>query len=107
MTDYPSSVFHIDGESITAYRVENNSSGNPRYVVHYLAIPYPDNPGGGITNFRAHQLAHQNFAARVLGGTRYRAKWFGGGIVFTSFDLEGDLTSAIRAGHAEQAQLVA
>lgn len=49
-------------------RIENDVNGNGRYVVHYLAF-------GENYNMALN-------AARRYGGKKYRAKWYGGGIVF-------------------------
>jgi len=67
---------------IKYWRIDNDINGNPRYVVHFLAIA--DNYTTAINK------------ARKLGGKVYRAKWFGGGIVFQSYNIH-DLTRNIRA----------
>lgn len=54
--------------NITLHRVNHDTYGNPRVVVHYLAID--DNYKTALEK------------ARTIGGSRYRAKSFGGGIVF-------------------------
>lgn len=87
---------HTTDKGIEYWRVASDANGNSRYVVHYLTIPYPvEYTGSSVQDYRAHQLAHQAHAARLLGGTHYRAKWFGGGIVFTSFNVEHDVHQAI------------
>jgi hypothetical protein len=58
---------------IDFYRINNDFCGNPRYVVHFLQINYDYE--------RAHKIALK------CGGAKYRAKWFGGGFVFQSYDL--------------------
>lgn len=62
------------------WQIDNDINGNSRYVVHYLAVPFreqlPDE------TFREHQLAHIEHARTALHGRKYRAAWFGGGIVF-------------------------
>tara|TARA_S200002703_G_scaffold4693_2_gene5835 strand:- start:26296 stop:26595 length:300 start_codon:yes stop_codon:yes gene_type:complete len=64
------------------HRVDNDVNGNPRYVVHFLSL---------AANYdRAIEIA------RKIGGKKYRAKWFGGGIVFQSYnivDLAQDILS--------------
>lgn len=62
---------------VEVFRVDNDVNGNPRYVVHflYLSDSYSD------ALFKAHKV----------GGKKYRAKWFGGGIVFSSYNLNEDL----------------
>lgn len=71
----------IDGNPIDYWRVANSYDGNPRYVVHYLAIAKPDE-------------SYESVAKRF--GKKYRAKWFGGGIVFQSYNVRESLKRGIR-----------
>lgn len=57
-------------------RINNDVNGNPRYVVHYLALSNDYNEAVSIS--------------RGYGGKKYRAKSYGGGIVFQCYD-EHDL----------------
>ena len=52
------------------HRVNSDVNGNGRYVVHF--IHFAD------TYKEALKLAS------VIGGKKYKGKWFGGGIVFTT-----------------------
>lgn len=72
-------IWQIDGPA--------NSSVAYRYVVHYLTIPEPrvKSETGDILDFLSHQSAHIEHAKDMLHGTKYRAKWFGGGIVFQAY----------------------
>lgn len=72
----------INGENIEIIRVNNCVNGNPRYVIHFLSIAdtYQD----------AINIAKQ------IGGKRYRAKWFGGGVVFSSYNVIEDLKRIIK-----------
>ena len=64
------------------YQIECDIYGNCRYVIHFAAIPF--------RNQRENEplfeyiLAHEEYAKKALYGKKYRAKWFGGGIVFTA-----------------------
>jgi hypothetical protein len=60
--------------TITFTRVKNDVNGNPRYVCHFTAL--------GATYAQACANANK------IGGRKYTAKWFGGGIVFTSYSLD-------------------
>ena len=80
---YSKQTITIDDNRIDVYRVNNCRNGNPRYVIHYLEL--------GDTYETA--LAK----ARGLGGKAYRAKWFGGGIVFSSYALEKELRALMTA----------
>lgn len=62
---------------VEVFRVENDVNGNPRYVIHFLDVS--DNYNEALSQ------------ARKIGGKKYRAKWFGGGIVFSSYNLNEDL----------------
>lgn len=53
-------------------RVNNDMYGNPRYVVHYLAL--------NIDYDEAKKIAHAH------GGKVYRAKTHGGCFVFTTYE---------------------
>lgn len=67
------------------YRIDNDVNGNGRYVVHFLDI--------------ASNYAVALSIAKHFGGQKYRAKWFGGGIVFTTSspqDLATNITVAIK-----------
>jgi len=66
---------YIHGMHAEYCRIDNDVNGNPRYVIHWLTI--------GDTYDEALTIA------RKFGGRKYRAKWYGGGIVFQSYDIEG------------------
>lgn len=67
--------------SVELKRVDNDYYGNPRYVVHFLALDDDYN--------KAHAKAKR------IGGKKYRAKWFGGGFVFQSYNTS-DLIESIK-----------
>lgn len=81
------------------WQVEHDINGNARYVVHYLAIPFEDQEG---QPFYINQANHISAAREALHGKRYRAKWFGGGIVFQAYagDPVGHVLAAIKRGEA-------
>ena len=62
---------------VEVFRIENDVNGNPRYVIHFLDL--------------SENYNESLFKARKIGGKKYRAKWFGGGIVFSSYNLNEDL----------------
>lgn len=66
-----------NGEEVTVHQVNNDICGNPRFVVHFLSIA--DSYDKAIS------------LAKKVGGSRYRAKAFGGGVVFQSFDIKETL----------------
>ena len=75
---------------IEFFRINNDVNGNPRYVVHYLSIPIDE----GVPVLRQYDEALKK--ARKIGGRKYTAKWFGGGIVFQSYSLE-ELAESIKS----------
>lgn len=64
-------------------RVNSDTYGNPRYVVHFLSVS-PE-------KYNAHTLGN-HYAATVklmnrIGGRKFHNKQYGGGIVFQSYNL--------------------
>ena len=65
-------------------RVNNDIYGNPRYVCHFSELETPaDDELGTMARYDA-AVAR----AKTVGGRRYRGRDFGGGIVFTSYNLK-------------------
>ena len=71
----------INDKEIEYKRINNCVNGNPRYIIHFLSI--------ADTYQEAINIAKQ------IGGKRYRAKWFGGGVVFSSYNIIEDLKQII------------
>jgi hypothetical protein len=78
MTKFKEEVIKVNGEEITYHKVDHDINGNPRYVTHFLNIGVEPKDYG-----------------KIPGLTKYRAKWFGGGYVFQSYNLEQDLEYAL------------
>lgn len=57
--------------NVTAFKVKNDVNGNPRWVIHFLDLfdSYENNE----------RLEH--------GLHKYRANWFGGGYVISSYNI--------------------
>ena len=66
-------------------RVNNDSNGNPRYVVHYTVFSELLENVDIFDKYR--EALHH---ARKLGGKKYHTKSYGGGIVFQSYNLQRD-----------------
>ena len=99
-------TINVNGHEVTAYRIDNDSNGNPRWVVHFLNL---------LTDKEceaAHAEAHARSTftlgtelmfekalqkARTVGGVKYRAKWFGGGIVFQSYNIAEGIKQVLAA----------
>lgn len=71
-------------EGVDLYRVNNDVYGNPRYVIHFTAVPFRDQKEG--EEYLAYQRSHISHARDILKGKIYRGKDFGGGIVFQSYE---------------------
>ena len=70
------------GHDFSIWQIDHDVNGNARYVVHYLAIPHQDDDS---QPFYINQTRHIEHAKNALHGKKYRAKWFGGGIVFQAY----------------------
>lgn len=71
---YRKTVKLNNGRAVDAYAVRSDADGNPRRVIHFLAIA--STYGEAITK------------AKQFGGKKYTARWFGGGIVFPADDAD-------------------
>lgn len=67
----------------SVYRVTEDMNGDPRYVIHFLAFANNYDKAKNIAN--------------GLGFSVYRAKWFGGGFVGQSYNLESTIEQIIDA----------
>lgn len=74
-------IIEVNEKDIEIIRIDNCINGNPRFVIHFLNIA--DNYIDAIN------------IAKSIGGKKYRAKWFGGGIVFSSYNVKEDLKRII------------
>ena len=73
---------HTTPGGVDYYRVNCDAYGNSRYVIHFTALPFRDrNDGEEYVDYIA---AHYANTKRLVFGTKYRAKWYGGGVVFTA-----------------------
>jgi hypothetical protein len=55
-------------------RINNDTNGNPRYVVHYLQM--------------ADTFERALYLGRQLGGRKFHNKQYGGGIAFQSYNTD-------------------
>ena len=92
--------FNVNGDEVTAYKVDHDSNGNPRWVVHFLDLLTQEEKeearkeadSRAQITFGTEVMMQKALAkARRASGLKYRAKWFGGGIVFQSYNLAEDL----------------
>jgi hypothetical protein len=74
-------------------RIKNDVNGNPRYVCHFLNLDvhgWQSNIGLSERYGIACKLAN------TIGGRKYHAKSYGGGIVFQSYSLDATVTDINR-----------
>ncbi len=71
----------VNGNEITAFRIDNDNNGNPRYVVHFSDL------GIGLWDY--------DNINKLYGFKKYTAKWFGGGVVFQSYNIEETIRWAL------------
>ena len=74
-------MVNVQGQEIKTFRIDNDTNGNPRYVVHFIDL--------GI------KLKDYDKINKLYGFKKYTAKWFGGGIVFQSYNIEDTLNFAL------------
>jgi hypothetical protein len=55
-------------------RINNDTNGNPRYVIHYLQL--------------ADSYERALYLSRQLGGRKFHNKQYGGGISFQSYNTD-------------------
>lgn len=78
-------------ERINFTRINNDSNGNPRYVVHFLNF-LNDEERSFLPFTKKYEYAIKK--AKLLGGKKYDNKQYGGGVVFQSYNtniLEKDI----------------
>ena len=71
----------VQEKEITTFRIPNDVNGNPRYVVHFMDLNI--------------KLADYDNINKLYGFNKYRAKWFGGGVVFQSYNIQDTLNWAL------------
>lgn len=71
------SIVEVDGAYYEVDRINNDVNGNPRYVVH----------------FRDFNMSLDDYQTNRYDVRKYRAKWYGGGILFTTYSIEHSIRS--------------
>lgn len=74
-----------NGKEIEVKRTNNDINGNPRYLVHFLAL--------GLKDYKA------TSKTRKAGLTIYKGKSFGGGFVFQSYNVKDSLEFIYKTLH--------
>ena len=98
--NYTQNTAKVNGQEISFWRVNNDVNGNPRYVIHFLDVLSQFDkdaiPAGMDRIATLYKMAIKKIHD-AIGGQKYRAKWFGGGLVFQSYRPEHDLERIIPA----------
>jgi hypothetical protein len=80
-------------------RINNDTNGNPRYVIHFLELLTEGQRYNTIVNLSVNGKYLLALAkAKKIGGKKYNTKSYGGGIVFQSYntnELVKDLNELI------------
>ena len=73
-------------------RVTNDVNGNPRYVIHYLALLTDEEKAYNSLDaiLSRYDVAIAK-ARKLFGGKRFHNKQYGGGIVFQSYNVAVEL----------------
>ena len=84
--------------SNTVTRISNDSNGNSRRVIHYLAF-ITDNDRGGVGSVFPRGSLYEAALkkARKLGGRKFHNRQYGGGIVFQAYSDEEIYSLVARA----------
>ena len=84
---------NINQNPITFTRIKNDTNGNPRYVCHFLNLnteaELAATGADWISISDKYSIACKR--ANKIGGKKYTAKAYGGGIVFQSYSLDEDV----------------
>ena len=82
-------------------RVNNDVNGNPRYVIHFLALLTDEEKSyNGLSLDNRYNVAITR-AKKLFNGKKFHNKQYGGGIVFQSYNVAVELT-LINAIHEKQ-----
>ncbi len=74
-------MVNVQGQEIETFRIDNDINGNPRYVVDFYDL------GIGLWDY--------DNINKLYGFKKYTAKWFGGGVVFQSYNIKDTLNFAL------------
>lgn len=72
--------------TVQAFKVDNDVNGNPRWVIHYLDL------------FNS----YDNSERFKYGLKKYTAKWFGGGYVISSYNIEEEINDIVKGINSDK-----
>ena len=86
-------------DGVTVYPTTPDFYGNPRFIVHYLSFPNldpdPECRARGVDEIVSVQNQYIDNVRHAVGGKRYRGRDFGGGVVFSSYNVCDTLMHAL------------
>ena len=71
----------VKNKRVKVFRIKNDVNGNPRYVVHFLDLNI--------------KLSDYDNINKLYGFKKYRAQWYGCGVVFQSYNIQDTLNFAL------------
>ena len=76
-------------ETLEVVRIKNDVNGNPRFVVHFLEVL----PSSLLrrNDWVSDKYARALVIAKEFGGRKYHNKSYGGGIVFSSYNIHEEI----------------
>ena len=89
-----SNIIKINDKEIECLKIDYSINGSPRYVIHFLDILSDDVISNSNLSIQDKFRIALN-KSRLISGKKYMAKWFGGGIVISSYNLRSDLEQII------------
>ena len=84
-------IYNIKGNEIKVDRINSDSNGNPRYVVHFLNLTKSNIVNDSMSVSERYQ-AVINECKKLHLGKKYHNKQYGGGIAICTYNIEKDLT---------------
>lgn len=82
-------------------RVNNDVNGNPRYVIHFLALLTDEEKDYNGLSLNSRYGVAIARAKKLFGGKKFHNKQYGGGIVFQSYNVQVEL-DLINALHSNK-----
>ena len=88
------------------YRLDDDAIGNPRIMTHFLNLVSPKQKSEAHDMHPTDMIATidtmEQWAKRAIHGKTYRAQWFGGGIVWSSYISDKQIDELIDGIQADE-----
>lgn len=75
-------------------RLKNDANGNPRYAIHFLEFLTKQENHSSLLSWAGVKYELALLRASRVGGKKFHNKQYGGGIVFQSYDIQGEAAHA-------------